>query len=356
MTDKRVEKLASILIGHSLNVKRGETVMIAASSELAKPLVLECYRAVLKRGGHPLTSIGFEECTNIFFDNASKAQLEFLPRTKLYEAKNIDCFISIRAPHNKKALSSVDPKKAGMRAKALMKISTTIVNRNRWVLTNFPTDALAQEADMSLAEYEDFLYSATNIDWVKAEKDQTKLKRILDRGKDVRIVGKETDLTLSIKGRPALKCCGHRNMPDGEVFLSPIENSAEGSIFYEMPAIYQGREVTGIRLTFKKGKVVEASADKNEEFLIATLDTDRGARFLGELGVAVNYGVKRFSKDILFDEKIGGTVHLAVGRSYEEAKGTNKSAIHWDMIKDLRKGGSLYVDNKLIQKNGKFLI
>ena len=356
MKDKRIEKLASILVGHSLKVKKNDTVMIAASSELAKPLVLECYKAVLKRGGHPLTSIGFEECTNIFFELANKAQLEHLPKTKVYEAKNIDCFINIRAPQNKKALSTVDPKKAGIRAMALMSISTTIVNRNRWVLTNFPTNALAQEADMSLAEYEDFLYKATNIDWAKAEKAQTKLKRILDKGNTVHIIGKETDLKLSIKGRPGIKCCGHRNMPDGEVFLSPVENSAEGHIFYEMPAIYQGREVTGIRLTFKKGKVVKASADKNEAFLIAMLDTDKGARFLGELGVATNYGVKNFSKDILFDEKIGGTVHLAVGRSYEEAKGTNKSAIHWDMIKDLRRGGSLYIDNKLIQKNGKFQI
>jgi aminopeptidase len=144
-------------------------------------------------------------------------------------------------------------------------------------------------------------------------------------------------------------------MPDGEVFMSPIENSAEGFIYYEMPAIYQGREVTGIRLRFKAGKVVEASADKNEEFLITMLDTDKGARYLGELGVGFNYGIKNCSKDILFDEKIGGTVHLAVGRSYEEAGGKNKSAIHWDMIKDLRKKSSLSLDGKAIQKNGKFL-
>ncbi|MEE9542301.1 MAG: aminopeptidase, partial [Thermodesulfobacteriota bacterium] len=239
MADKRIEKMASILVGHSLNVKRNETVMIAASTELAKPLVLECYKEVLKRGGHPLTSIALEECTNIFFDNATKAQIEHLPKTKVYESKNIDCFINIRAPHNKKALSTVDPKKAGQRAMALMSISNTIVNRNRWVLTNFPTNALAQEADMSLVEYENFLYGAVNIDWAKAERAQTKLKRILDKGKTVHIVGKETDLTLSIKGRPGIKCCGHRNMPDGEVFLSPVENSAEGHIFYEMPAIYQ---------------------------------------------------------------------------------------------------------------------
>jgi aminopeptidase len=356
MADPRIKKLAKVLVGHSLNVKRGESVMIAASSEVAKPLVLEVYREVLKAGGNPLLSVGFEEAANIFLEEANSAQLKHLPKTKLYEARNIECFVSIRAPLNKKSLSRTDPKKSGIRAKAMRPISNTIVNKTRWVLTNFPTNALAQEADMSLAEYEDFLYGATNIDWKKVKKEEMTLKRVLDKGKVVRIVGPETDLTLSIAGRKAIPCYGDRNMPDGEVFLSPVENSAEGYIYYEMPAIYQGREVTGIRLKFKKGKVVEASADKNEEFLIATLDTDPGARFLGELGIGVNYGIKDCTKDILFDEKIGGTVHLAVGKSYEEAGGKNKSAIHWDMIKDLRKKGTLFIDGKAIQKNGRFLI
>ncbi len=354
MADPRVVKLARILVDHSLALKKGETVMIAASSELAKPLVLEVYREVVKKGGNPLLNIGLEEANNIFFENASKEQLEHFPKTRLYEARNVDCVVNIRAPLNKKSMSRIDPKKAGARSKVMAPIGEVIVNKTRWVLCNFPTNALAQEADMSLSEYEDFLYGATNIDWSKVRARETALKKILDKGSTVRIVGKETDLTLSIKGRKAIPCCGHRNMPDGEVFLSRVENSAEGHIFYEMPAIYQGREVTGIRLGFKKGKVVEASADKNEDFLISMLDTDKGGRYLGELGIAVNYGIKNFSKDILFDEKIGGTVHLAVGRSYVEAGGKNKSAIHWDMIKDLRKKGALYLDGKLIQKNGRF--
>jgi aminopeptidase len=356
MPDPRVKKLARILVTHSLKVKKGETVFIGSSSELAKPLVLEVFREVIASGGHPITSISFEETQNIFFNNASKAQLLNFPRTQLYLARNIDCFVNIRASINKKALSNVDPKKMGTRMKVLRPISNVIVNKKRWILTNFPTNSLAQEADMSLTEYEDFLYGATNIDWEKVRKKEMKLKRILDRGREVRIVGKDTDLTISVKGRKSIPCYGERNMPDGEVFLSPVENSAEGYIFYEMPAIYQGREVTGIRLRFKKGKVVEAHAEKNERFLIDMLDTDRGARYLGELGVGVNYGIKKFSKDILFDEKIGGTVHLAVGMSYEEAQGKNRSAVHWDMIKDLRKGGTLYIDGRPIQKNGKFLI
>ncbi len=254
MADPRVVKLARILVDHSLALKKGETVMIAASSELAKPLVLEVYREVVKKGGNPLLNIGLEEANNIFFENASKEQLEHFPKTRLYEARNVDCVVNIRAPLNKKSMSRIDPKKAGARSKVMAPIGEVIVNKTRWVLCNFPTNALAQEADMSLSEYEDFLYGATNIDWSKVRARETALKKILDKGSTVRIVGKETDLTLSIKGRKAIPCCGHRNMPDGEVFLSPVENSAEGHIFYEMPAIYQGREVTGIRLGFKKGK------------------------------------------------------------------------------------------------------
>lgn len=356
MSDPRTTKLASILVRHSLKVKKDETVLIASSTELSKPLVLEVYREVMRAGAHPFTSIGFEETANIFYDMATPRQLAFFPETKFFEAKNIDCFVNIRASANKKAMSNVDPKVVGTRSKVLSPISEEIVNRKRWILTNYPTHSLAQEADMSLEEYEDFLYGATNIDWDKVRRKEMKLKGLLDKASEVRIVGKDTDLTLSIKGRKAIPCYGERNMPDGEVYLSPIESSAEGYIYYEMPAIYQGREVTGIRLRFRGGKVVEAHADKNEEFLLAMLDTDKGARYLGELGVGVNYGIRKFTKDILFDEKIGGTVHLAVGRSYESAGGKNHSAVHWDMIKDLRKGGALYLDGKAIQKNGKFLV
>lgn len=356
MSDLRIRKLASILVRHSLKVRKGETVVISSSSELAKPLVLEVFKEVLKAGGHPAVNIGFEETQSIFYTHATDAQLGNFPKARMYEAKNAQCFVNIRASVNKKALSNVDPAKISVRSKALRPIQEEIVGRKRWILCNFPTNSLAQEADMSLEEYEDFLYNATNIDWMKVKQKEEKLKRALDTAKEVRIVGKDTDLKLSVKGRKALLCFGERNMPDGEVFMSPVENSAEGHIYYDMPAIYQGREVTGIRLKFSKGKVVEATADKNEGFLLAMLATDKGARYLGELGIGVNYGIKNCSKDILFDEKIGGTVHLALGRSYPEAGGKNMSAIHWDLIKDLRKDGAIYLDGRAIQRNGKFLI
>jgi len=356
MPEPRTVKLADILVNYSLKVKKGERVLINSSSELAKPLVLEVYKNVLKAGGHPFVNIAFEEISNIFYNMATKEQLLDFPKAKFFEAKSVDCVVNIRASVNKRALSNVDSKRIAERSKVLKSISEVIVNEKRWVLCNFPTNALAQETDMSLEEYEDFLYSATNIDWEKVRKEEMKLKRVLDKGNVIRIVGKGTDLTLGIKGRKAIPCFGERNMPDGEVFLSPLEISAEGEIYYDLPAIYQGKEVLGIRLKFKKGKVVEASAEKNEKFLMAMLDTDKGARYLGELGIGVNYGIKHFSKDILFDEKIGGTVHLAVGRSYKDAGGKNESAIHWDMIKDLRNGGAIYVDGKMIQRNGRFLI
>ncbi|OGQ46566.1 MAG: hypothetical protein A2W63_02140 [Deltaproteobacteria bacterium RIFCSPLOWO2_02_44_9] len=356
MPEPRTVKLADILVNYSLKVKKGERVLINSSSELAKPLVLEVYKNVLKAGGHPSVNIAFEEMSNIFYNIATKEQLLDFPKAKFFEAKSVDCVVNIRASVNKRALSNVDSKRIAERSKVLKSISEVIVNEKRWVLCNFPTNALAQETDMSLEEYEDFLYSATNIDWEKVRKEEMKLKRVLDKGNVIRIVGKGTDLTLGIKGRKAIPCFGERNMPDGEVFLSPLEISAEGEIYYDLPAIYQGKEVLGIRLKFKKGKVVEASAEKNEKFLIAMLDTDKGARYLGEVGIGVNYGIKHFSKDILFDEKIGGTVHLAVGRSYKDAGGKNESAIHWDMIKDLRAGGAIYVDGTMIQRNGRFLI
>jgi len=356
MTDPRVKKLASILVNHSLGVKKSEKVLITSSSELAKPLVLEVYREVMKKGAEPMLNIAFEEAAEIYYKLATDEQLKTFPKIAAYRARNIDCVVNIRASVNKKALSNIDPSRIAMRSKVMSPISDIIVNKKRWVLCNYPTNALAQEADMSLEEYENFLYKATNIDWNKVKKEEMKLKRALDKAEVVRIQGEDTDLTIGIKGRESIPCFGTCNMPDGEVFMSPLEKTAEGHIYYEMPAIYQGREVTGIRLKFRAGKVVDASADKNEEFLIAMLDTDRGARYLGELGVGVNYGIKKFSKDILFDEKIGGTVHLAVGRSYEEAGGKNKSAIHWDMIKDLRRGGTLSLDGKVIQKNGKFLL
>ena len=355
MNDPRIGKLADILVNYSAKVKKGDTVLIRGD-ELGKPLLLEVYRKVVEAGGHPLTSVSFEEMSKMFYDHASKEQLSHTSGIKLYEAKNCDAVIIVHAPANSRALSAIDPKKMALRSKANKPISEIIVNKKRWILTNYPTQALAQDAEMSIDEYEDFLFNATNLNWAKVDREHERLKKIIDKGNTIRIAGKETDLTFSIKGRKGIKCTGSSNMPDGEIFYAPVEDSADGHIYYEFPAINGGKEVSGIRLEFKKGKVVKAKAEKNEKYLLAMLDTDKGARYIGEFGIGTNYGIKRFTKDILFDEKIGGTVHLALGRSYKESGGKNDSAIHWDMIKDLRNGGAIYMDGEKIQESGKFLI
>jgi aminopeptidase len=355
MNDPRLNRLARILVRYSLKVKPGETVLIR-SSELAKPLVLAAYREVLHAGGHPRLQLGFEEANEIFFREANDRQLREFPQIGLFEAKHVQAMIAIYAPANLKGMSAVPPQKSVARARVLQPVQEILTEKVRWVLCNYPTPALAQEAEMSLEEYERFVFSATNLDWAGKKDGMTRIARAFEHAKTVRIVGKDTDLTLGIRGRRFIVAAGESNMPDGEIFTGPLEDATEGHIYYEFPAIYGGREVLGVRLWFEGGKVVKAAAEKNERYLKTMIAADSGARILGELGIGCNEKIRRFTKDILFDEKIGGTVHLALGKSYPETRGLNKSAIHWDMIKDLRRQGEIYLDGKLVQKNGKFLI
>ncbi len=350
-SEKQIARLAQILVRQSVKAKKGEIVRISCG-ELGKPLALEVYREILRAGANPLWAIGFEDAGRIFYEEASDAQLDHLPPTKLHEAKTIDADIIILAPGNTRHLSNVAPKAMARRRKAAKPISELLMKRVRWCLTNFPTESLAQETDRSLPDYEKLYYKAVDQDWKAMAKMLAGAKKVLEKASQVRIVGKETDLTFSIKGRKAIPCAGDFNMPDGEIFTAPVENSTEGKIYYEFPAIAGGREVAGVRLTFKKGRVVEASAEKNEAYLIEMLDADPGARVLGEWGIGCNAGVTDFTRDILLDEKMGGTIHLAVGRSYAESGGKNDSAIHWDMIKDLRREGEVYLDGKPVLRAG----
>jgi len=352
--DKRIVELAEIIVNHSCEIKKGEKVLITGGHQ-ARPLISECFRQVIRVGGHPTVRVVFPETDRILFDLGSNDQIGYQDPIRKYTYENIDAIINISAPENLKLLSNVEPAKQVMRTKANKELMD-IIMKKRWLVVNYPTDALAQEAGMSLEEYSDFVFSATNIDWKKAKARMEGIKKVFDSGKQVKILGRDTELTFSIENRLGIVCAGENNMPDGEVFYSPVEDSVNGEIYYEFPGIYQSREVDGIRLKFKDGRVVEAKASKNQGFLEAILNTDTGAGYLGEFGIGLNYGIKDFSKDILFDEKIGGTVHFAVGQSYEEAGGKNVSAIHWDMVKDLRKHGQIYVDGKLVQQNGEFLI
>lgn len=357
LTDPRVVKQAKLLVNYCTKIKPGDVVAISAT-DLAKPLIVQTYREILKqKPKEVVTHIGFDELAEVFYDVCSEEQLRQFPQLAMDEVKNVDVWIGIIAPKNTRHLTKVHPKKLSVRSKVLKPLLDYRVAHTRWVLTAFPTEAQAQEADMSAHQFSDFLFSTmVDVDWAALSKKQNQLAKRLETGSTIRIVGENTDLTCSIQGRKVIADNGEMNMPGGEVFTSVVENSASGTIHFTYPAIYGGREVAGVQLWFEKGKVVKAKASKGESFLSHMLDMDAGARFIGELGLGNNFKIDRFVKHILFDEKIGGTIHVALGRSYEETLGKNESALHWDMIKDLRTGGMLYLDDKLIQKNGKWLI
>lgn len=360
MADARIRKLAEILVGYSLAVKRGANVVVQGGVA-AEPLIVETYEALLRAGAFPFVRMTPDGMQDRFFAAAGPAQLDQASALEMTCARALDASIRIYSQSNTRELSGVDPQRQAAHARAMEQVGA-VVRRKPWVLTLFPTAAYAQDAEMSLREFEDFVYAATFADeddplaaWKGLAREQARLIRKLEGADQIRIVGPETDLTLSVRNRTFINSAGTKNMPSGEIFTGPVEQSAEGTILYDFPVTHLGREIENIRLVFRKGKVVEAGATKNEAFLHAMLDMDAGARRLGELGIGTNRRIQRFTRNILFDEKIGGTVHLAVGQSYPETGGRNRSALHWDMIKDLRKGGAVYVDGRLFQKDGRFV-
>jgi len=366
LVDPRVKKQAEILVNYSTKVKKGEKVLIV-SDWLARPLALEVYKELLKAGAFEIRvnfevdeqviSRTYNEFSEAYFKYAKPFQIRYFPRLADAEIRGVDVWIRLYAQANTRGFSNIDAKLISERAKVVRPIIDYRVKNTRWVISKFPTEAQAQEADMSLSEYEDFVFSAiNNVDWEKKKKEQEKLVRVVNQTGEVHIVGPGTDLRMSIKGRRAENGDGRFNMPDGEVFTSVVEDSTQGYITYSYPAIYLGKEFHNVRLEFSEGKVVKATADKGEKDLNKILDMDKGARTIGEFGIGNNFEIKRFTKDILFDEKIGGSIHLALGKGYEETGSKNKSALHWDMIKDLRFGGEIWFDEKLVQRNGKWLI
>ena len=338
----------------------GGPVLLSGGSA-AEPLIKALYVHLLKVGATPVPLIGLPGMQELFFENARDHHYEKTPPITQAIYEQADAFISIMAPTNTRALANVDPSKQQALGKRDQQLREIVMKKERWVLTLFPTEALAQESDMGLEEYEEFVFSAMALDkedpaqfWQDKSDEQAKLKERLEEAKEIRISGPETDLTLSVEGRTFINSAGKRNMPCGEVFTGPVEDSVNGTVYFGVPSAVAGREVSGVRFRFEDGKVVEATAEKGEDYLLSMLDADEGARYLGELGIGTNYGIPRPSKNILFDEKLGGTVHLAVGKSYEETGGKNDSSVHWDLICDLHEG-ELYADGELLQKNGEFL-
>ncbi len=367
MRDERYTNLANVLVNYSVAVQKNDLVEILGP-HLAEPLIREVYTEVLKAGGHPYLRLYFPSLSGIYFRTAKKHQLKYVSPIQEFATEKVDKVISIWANENTKALATTDPKKMAIVGAARRKTFTRFLEREaagelKWVGTQFPCNASAQDAEMSLEEYEDFVLRACMVHvkdpiaaWKRVHNKQEKICKVLNTKKKIRVVAKGTDLTMRVAGRKWINCDGGANMPDGEIFTGPIEDSVEGRISFSFPACYAGREAHGVTLTFKKGRVVKATADKGEDFLLATLDTDKGARRVGEFAIGTNYSIQKFTKNTLFDEKIGGTMHMAVGASLPESGGTNESGVHWDMVNDMRDGGVIYADGKVIYRDGRFVL
>ena len=365
--DIRVERMARLLTAYSINVQPGDRVAIV-SSPLAEDWVLAVYEQVLARGGHPIILMSPSGAEEIFYRVGSDAQLTFIDPVREMLVDQFEGYINIRATANTRELSAIDPQRQAMHRKAMEPVMQRYMERGaagefKWNGTQYPTNAAAQDADMSLRDYTNFVFQACHCDkddpvaeWQRIHDEQEQVIAWL-RGRDqVKVIGPNADLTLSIKDRVFVNSDGHNNMPSGEVFTGPVEDSATGWVRFTYPAVTGGREVTGIELKFEAGKVVEATAKKNAAYLLHMLDTDAGARYLGEFAIGTNFGIQQFTKNILFDEKIGGSFHMAVGAGYPETGSQNRSAIHWDMICDMRDGGEIWVDGDLLYQNGKFVI
>lgn len=365
-------KLANIMLDHSLKIKPKEHVMITTSDSGSFSLVKALFIETLKRGAFPVVDTQIDYAINRsfmggfryqFYKLANEWQLNYIPH-ELMEArvKWTDAYIRIVTLDNDKELAQIPQEKILTTNKLVRPYFDKIIDSDRWVLTYFPTPAMAQDAGVSLDWLLDFYYKSCVVDYAKMERQLSKIEKALDDGSEVRIIGKDTDLTFSIKGRLAKAASGERNIPDGEVFLAPVHQTVEGTVYFEFPTSYNGTEMDGVYLEFEKGRVTKAKSRTGNAALQKILDTDKGARSLGELGVGANYAIKNGMKNTLFDEKIGGTIHLALGRSYKEKRGGapkdfNDSNIHWDIVKDMRKKGcALLIDGKAIMKEGKFLI
>jgi len=375
MIDKRITNLAKTLVNYCVSVKREDRVGIIAQPP-ATPLVQEVLREVLRKGGYPyllpysvpLPTPAYQGLAQIFYEEANPDQLKHEDIFWKTLNEEFEVRIFIQSEFNTQSLSEIPPEKLKIRSQAHKDIFDTYFERMstgdlRRVSTLFPTQAYADDAGMTLAAFEEYVYSTTFSDsddpvreWNRIREEQQVLVDWLAGKKEVKVVGPHVDLSLSIAGRTFINSDGKQNMPSGEIYTGPVEDSARGWVRFTHPAILSGREVEGIELHFEKGRVTKASAKKNEDFLLTMLDVDEGSRYLGEFAVGTNKRINRFIKKILFDEKIGGTIHLALGKGYPLTGSQNQSAIHWDMICDMRDGGQILVDGELFYDSGKFMI
>lgn len=361
------ERWADILVDYSTGVTASDKVAVMGGVA-AEPLLRAIYRAALRKGAEVILIPSFSESLADLLSIGSDEQLASISPIELWTQTEATVTISVMASTNTRSLSTIDPSRQSVRSKARAGLRETSMRRAaegevRWALTIFPTPAYAQDADMATDDFADFLASACYLDlpdpvaaWKELSARQARMIEWLAQRDEIHLIGPGTDLRMSVRGRTWINSDGKRNFPSGEVFTGPIEDSAEGHVHFSFPVVTDGREVSDIRLRFEAGVVVDATAGKNEAYLIDTLDTDPGARRLGEIAFGTNFGITRFTKNILLDEKIGGTMHMALGAGYPDTGSTNRSAIHWDMICDLRESGQATADGQLVLKDGAYTI
>ena len=365
LVDPRITKMAELLVRYSLDVRPGDLCWLRATPA-AGPLVQECYRQIVLAGGNPHVDLRLPDLDEVLYRNASDAQLDYISPVTRYLMENANVQLQIMSDVNTKALTSIDPARMARVQAARRELMHTFLARDndgslRWSIAMYPTDAYAQDAELSVGDLAEFIFSACLVNepdpvaaWQAVAARQEALIARLAGKREVRLLGPDTDLTFSIAGRTFINDDGKKNLPGGEIFTGPVEDSANGTIRYTYLATYGGKEVADVRLRFEHGRVVEATAAKNEDLLHSLLAMDEGAKRLGEFAFGTNPGITRFTRNVLFDEKIGGTVHLALGSSYPATGGTNQSALHWDMVCDLRQGGEIWVDGALFAKDGAF--
>ena len=371
MRDQRLDRLAQVMVGYSTRIQPGQLVRLSGDP-IALPLLEALYEAALQAGAHPYLRCSPHSLEYLLLEAGDDAQLKHVNPIAQYEVEKIDVAISIWAETNTKSLSRADPGKQSLVSAARKPIFKTFMTRAArkelsWCGTMYPTFASAQDAEMSLREYEQFVFEAGHLDkadpvaeWRQIEARQ---QHVVDFLRDKKVLHfttpAGTDLTVNVDGMTWINCCGHENFPDGEVFTGPNLAAADGGVngvvHYSFPAVHNGREVDGIVLTFAEGRVVDARASKNEDFLIEMLDQDEGARSVGEIALGTNYQVRQYTKNTLFDEKIGGTFHAAVGAGYPETGNANESGLHWDMVCELRTGGTVSADGVVFSQDGKFV-
>jgi aminopeptidase len=362
------QKLAQILVDHSAGVKPGDRVALETTTNAAE-IVRHIYELILQRGGHPHLLLNLPEQDGLFFRYANNDQLTYPPAFQKLVTEEFEVYIRVRAEINPHSLSDVPAEKQLQRQKGMAQVRNRMIQRGadnslRWVLTQFPTEGYAKEAGMSLTDYTNFLLAACHADeetvdplahWESVKLQQKKMIESIEGHDEIKLLGPDVDMTMSIKGRKFNNSFGKHNLPDGEIYTGPVEDSVDGWAKFTYPAIYQGQAVENVELVFKNGRVDSAKAKVGEPLLLAMVSSDEGSHYLGEFAIGTNFEINRFTRNILFDEKLGGTFHIALGAGYPETGSQNRSTIHWDFICDMRKDSEIHADGNVIYRDGKFI-